>query len=63
MTDLVVIGLGYVGLPMALRAAEAGLSVVGLDSNADLVNALSAGRSHVDDVSDDTTLVRFTKAG
>lgn len=50
--DLVVVGQGYVGLPMALRAAEAGLRVVGLDTNAGLVAALAAGRSHVSDVSD-----------
>ena len=53
MTNVVVIGQGYVGLPMALRAAEAGLSVVGLDTKADVVADLNAGRSHIDDVSDD----------
>ena len=37
MKRLVVIGQGYVGLPMALRAAEKGLSVVGLDTNAAVV--------------------------
>jgi len=49
---LVVIGQGYIGLPMALRAAEKGFSVVGLDNQASIVEALNAGRSHVDDVSD-----------
>jgi len=52
MKRLVVIGQGYVGLPMALRAAEKGLSVVGLDTKASTVDALNAGRSHIDDVSD-----------
>ena len=52
MTRLVVIGQGYVGLPMALRAAEKGLSVVGLDTKPSIVEALNAGRSHIDDVSD-----------
>jgi len=52
MRRLVVIGQGYVGLPMALRAAEKGFSVIGLDNNASLVEALTAGRSHIDDVSD-----------
>lgn len=51
MKRLVVVGQGYVGLPMALRAAEAGLSVTGLDTNAGVVAALNAGRSHIDDVS------------
>lgn len=52
MTDLVVVGQGYVGLPMALRAAEVGLRVVGLDTNKAVVDALNGGTSHIDDVSD-----------
>ena len=52
-TTLVVVGLGYVGLPMALRAAESGLKVYGLDTNATTVDRLNAGHSHIDDVSDD----------
>ena len=51
MNKLVVVGQGYVGLPMALRAAEAGLSVIGLDTNAMVVADLNAGTSHIDDVS------------
>ncbi|KRE55062.1 nucleotide sugar dehydrogenase [Phycicoccus sp. Soil748] len=53
MKTLVVIGQGYVGLPMALRAAEEGMSVVGLDTNAKVVDNLNAGVSHIDDISDD----------
>ena len=53
MKRLVVIGQGYVGLPMALRAAEKGFSVVGLDTKTSVVDALNAGRSHIDDVSDE----------
>jgi len=53
MKHLVVIGQGYVGLPMALRAAEKGFSVVGLDNNASVAEALNAGCSHIDDVSDE----------
>lgn len=53
MKRLVVIGQGYVGLPMALRAAEKGLSVIGLDNKTSLVEALNAGQSHIDDVSDE----------
>ncbi len=52
MKRLVVIGQGYVGLPMALRAAQAGFRVVGLDNNPAVVASLQAGRSHIDDVSD-----------
>jgi UDP-N-acetyl-D-glucosamine dehydrogenase len=51
--DVVILGLGYVGLPLAREATAAGLRVVGFDVNADMVAALNAGRSHVDDLSDD----------
>jgi UDP-N-acetyl-D-glucosamine dehydrogenase len=50
--DLVVVGLGYVGLPLARGASNAGLRVVGLDLNTRVVDGLNAGRSHVDDLSD-----------
>lgn len=49
---VVVMGMGYVGLPMALRAAEAGHRVVGLDTNHQIVRDLNAGISHVSDVKD-----------
>ena len=48
--DLVVVGQGYVGLPLAHRAVSAGLRVVGLDVAADRVDSLNNGRSHVDDI-------------
>jgi UDP-N-acetyl-D-glucosamine dehydrogenase len=54
--NLVVVGQGYVGLPMALRAAERGFSVVGLDTNAGVVEQLNAGISHIDDVTDEEVL-------
>jgi UDP-N-acetyl-D-glucosamine dehydrogenase len=47
-----VIGLGYVGLPLLLTAVEAGLGGVGFDVSSDRVEALTAGRSMVDDVSE-----------
>ncbi len=53
MTDLVVVGLGYVGLPLVAEGCRAGLSVVGLDITPSLVDDLNAGISHVDDLSDD----------
>jgi UDP-N-acetyl-D-glucosamine dehydrogenase len=48
-----VVGLGYVGLPLAMAASQAGLRVIGYDISSDLVRALTRGRSHVEDVSDD----------
>jgi UDP-N-acetyl-D-glucosamine dehydrogenase len=50
--DVVVLGLGYVGLPLAREATKAGMSVLGFDVNLEVVDGLNAGRSHVDDVSD-----------
>nr|WP_202897125.1 nucleotide sugar dehydrogenase [Actinopolymorpha pittospori] len=50
---MAVVGLGYVGLPLVREACRAGLRVVGLDVSARVVAGLSAGRSHVDDISDD----------
>jgi UDP-N-acetyl-D-glucosamine dehydrogenase len=50
--DLVVVGLGYVGLPLAQEATRAGLAVTGLDIAPTVVEGLNAGRSHVDDLTD-----------
>ncbi|UJW31917.1 nucleotide sugar dehydrogenase [Saccharothrix sp. AJ9571] len=52
-TGLVVVGLGYVGLPLARRACRAGLPTVGLDIDEPLVNSLNAGRSPVHGVTGD----------
>jgi len=46
-----IIGLGYVGLPLAVAFAEAGHDVVGLDTDSALLEDLAAGRSRVEDVS------------
>jgi len=51
--DVVILGLGYVGLPLARAATGAGLTVVGFDTDASVVASLAAGRSHVDDVPGD----------
>ncbi|HEX2076009.1 MAG TPA: nucleotide sugar dehydrogenase [Geodermatophilus sp.] len=47
-----VVGLGYVGLPLALAVAQAGFGVIGIDAVPDKVAALRAGRSYVSDLSD-----------
>jgi UDP-N-acetyl-D-glucosamine dehydrogenase len=46
-----VVGLGYVGLPLAVAFAEAGVDVVGVDTDARLVAAVAAGESHIEDIS------------
>jgi nucleotide sugar dehydrogenase len=50
--DLLVIGMGYVGLPLAREATFSGMMTVGYDLNADIVAGLNAGRSHVGDIAD-----------
>ncbi len=45
-----VIGLGYVGLPLAMEFAKAGYDVVGIDTNEGKLAELAAGRSYVKDV-------------
>jgi UDP-N-acetyl-D-glucosamine dehydrogenase len=49
---IAVIGLGYVGLPLALAFAEAGFTAVGFDVDGTKINGLNTGHSHVDDISD-----------
>ena len=53
MDKLVVVGQGYVGLPLAMRAVAAGFDVVGLDSDEGRVKELEAGHAAVEDVPDD----------
>lgn len=47
----VVIGQGYVGLPVAMRAVDVGMAVVGLDVDTVRIAALHGGESYVDDIS------------
>jgi UDP-N-acetyl-D-glucosamine dehydrogenase len=49
-----VVGLGYVGLPLVVAFAEAGHDVVGVDVDQRMVAALNEGRSHIEDVPDET---------
>jgi UDP-N-acetyl-D-glucosamine dehydrogenase len=51
---LVVVGQGYAGLPVAMRAVEVGFDVVGFDLDVARVKRLGAGDSFVEDISDDT---------
>ncbi len=45
-----IIGLGYVGLPLAMEYTEAGIEVIGIDVDGEKVRELRAGRSYVGDV-------------
>ena len=48
-----VIGLGYVGMPLALEFARAGFRVIGYDVDPKRVAEVNAGRSYIGDIKDD----------
>ena len=56
-----IVGLGYVGLPLAVEFAKAGFSVTGIDVQASKVDGLNRGESHVQDVPD-SEVTRFIDA-
>ncbi|MDX1522860.1 MAG: nucleotide sugar dehydrogenase [Anaerolineae bacterium] len=47
---IAVIGLGYVGLPLAVNFAKAGFQVIGIDTNQARVDAINRGESYVSDI-------------
>ena len=57
-----VVGLGYVGLPLALEFARAGFKVIGYDVSERVVKALMSGKSHIQDVPS-AEVERLVKAG
>jgi UDP-N-acetyl-D-glucosamine dehydrogenase len=57
-----IVGLGYVGLPLAMEFARVAFRVLGFDVSRPVVDALGQGRSHVQDVPSDE-LARFAKLG
>ncbi len=57
-----IIGLGYVGLPLALAFADAGCEVVGVDVDAGKLDDLHAGRSYIEDVADGTITATAERA-
>lgn len=59
---VVVVGQGYVGLPLAMAAVEAGYSVVGLEKSTERVSMLKEGLSYIGDVSN-STVEKALKSG
>jgi UDP-N-acetyl-D-glucosamine dehydrogenase len=57
-----IIGLGYVGLPLATAFAEAGVHVLGLDAIQSKVDQINSGRSYIEDVASER-LEPLTSAG
>src|SRR5947208_14429395 len=60
--ELAIVGAGYVGLPLARCFAEAGIGVVLVDVDAERVEAINRGESHVEDVPAET-LAPLVEAG
>src|SRR3954463_675033 len=50
-TKIVIIGLGYVGLPLSFQFARSGVTVLGLDIDTAKVDALNQGRSYIKHIS------------
>lgn len=48
-----VLGLGYVGLPLVVSLARAGVKVTGFDVKSEVADRLNSGASHIDDISDE----------
>src|SRR5687768_11118902 len=57
-----VVGLGYVGLPLAMEFAQAGFRVIGYDVSERVVNGLMNGKSHIQDVPS-PTIAEAVKSG
>jgi len=50
--NIAVIGMGYVGLPLAVEFARVGFKVTGIDISERAIKTINAGKSHVDDIKD-----------
>lgn len=51
LTDVFVVGLGYVGLPIAITAAESNFKVIGYDINEEKIQELKQGQSFIAEIS------------
>ena len=60
--SVVIIGQGYVGLPLAIAICKAGFKVVGFDLNEKITNSLKQGISHIEDISA-ATLAEVLQSG
>lgn len=63
VTDVAVIGLGRVGLPLALSFADRGLNVVGIDNDADRLSAVASGRMPFKETGGDELIARVHASG
>jgi UDP-N-acetyl-D-glucosamine dehydrogenase len=59
--DVAIVGMGYVGLPLALQFARSGVSVVGLDIDPEKVEAINQGRSYIRHIESEA-IAKLTRA-
>ena len=57
-----VVGLGYVGLPLAVEFARAGLTTTGIDLDSRKVESINGGRSYIPDVQTADEVVKFAQS-
>ena len=60
--NVAVIGQGYVGLPLSIQFARSGATVIGLDVDAQKVEALNQGRSYIKHI-EPATILEQVKSG
>ena len=60
--NAVIVGQGYVGLPVAMRAVETGYDVVGIDVDPRRIDSLRRGDSYVDDIPSDVLQAASVRA-
>ncbi len=61
--DVAIVGLGYVGLPLGVGFARAGLSVLGYDMDAKKIEAVNAGKSYISHIADADLQIILDKKG
>src|SRR5438477_8145092 len=61
--NVAIIGLGYVGLPLAVEFAHAGFNVTGIDLDELKIRAIGEGRSYIKDVKDEAVRAELKRAG
>ena len=59
---VVVVGAGYVGLPLAVETAQAGFPTTAFDKNSEKVGAVNRGSSYIKDIAD-ATLAPLVRSG
>ena len=61
--DVVIVGLGYIGLPTAALIASKNVQVLGIDINPDVVDTINRGDIHIVEPELDTAVAKAVKSG